>query len=350
MSDYKKAMERVEMPTDCEDRIRNMLTLGKKRDSYSAGRRVFRVAAAAAAAVLVLMGGALAVGGGWDDLVDIFRARNEGIYTETQIAQITELEEAVGLSAESNGITVTVDSVLTTENTADVLLMVQGGQLDLKEGGNYSFYNYKYDMESDVTRYFGLAPQNITCECVGVTTGDEGDTAYILFHYEQTVDPNKSLQSGEYVLTITLEDFYEYGESRGDERSIYEGEWIFELPLKEVSGEKVIVLENVELAGWHREDHAVEKEDVVCLVDEAVISVRSIILRYHREEPLEDVHFDVQAVMKDGTVVSTGAGGGHGVAGEYTIGMLWEQLIDLTELDHLLVGGEIVSLPGESAE
>lgn len=347
MSDYKKAMERVEMPTDCEDRIRNMLTLGKKRDSYSAGRRVFRVAAAAAAAVLVLMGGALAVGGGWDDLVDIFRARNEGIYTETQIAQITELEENIGLSAESNGITVTVDSVLTTENTADVLLIVQGSELDLKEDGNYSFYNFKYDMESDVSRYFGLDPRNVTCECVGVTEGEEGDIAYVLFHYEQTVDPNKTLQSGEYVLTLALEDFYEYGDSRGDEKMTYEGKWIFELPLKEVSDEKVVVLENVELAGWHREDHTVERENVVCLVDEVAISARSVIIRYSREDPLEDVHFDVQAVMKDGTVVSTDAGGGHGVAGEYTIGELWEQLVDLAELDHLLVGGEVVPIPGE---
>lgn len=345
MSDYKKAMERTEMPPACEERIRDMLMPDKKRESRPAGRNILRVAAAAAAAVLLLMGGALAVGGGWDDLVDIFRARNEGIYTDTQIARITELEENIGLTAESNGITVTVDSVLTTENTADVLLVVQGDRLDLKEGGNYSFYNFKYDMESDVTRYFGLAPRNVTCECVGVTTGDEGDTAYILFHYEQTVAPNKSLQSGEYVLTITLKDFYEYGESRGDERSIYEGEWIFELPLKEVSGEKVIVLENVELAGY-----TVEKEDMVCLVDEAVISTGSLILRYHREEPLENVYFDVQAVMKDGTVVSTADRGGHGVAGEYTIGMLWAQLIDLTELDYLLVGGEIVSLSGESAE
>lgn len=347
MNKYKRAMEQMEMPRTCEERIWDMLTVGKKREIIPIGRRIIRIGAAAAAAVLLLMGGALAVSGGWDDLVDLFRARNEGVYTDSQIAWITELEENVGLSAENNGITVTVDSVLTTENTVDVLLIVQGSKLDLKKDGNYSFYNFKYDMESDVSRYFGLAPQEITCECVDVTTEDEGDAAYILFHYEQTVETNKTLQSGEYVLTIMLEDFYEYGDNRGDEKIIYEGEWVFELPLKEVSDEKAILLENVELAGWHREDHRVEREDVVCLVDEVVISPRSFIIRYYREDLLDDVHFDVQAVMKDGTVVSTSGGGGHGVAGEYTMGALWEQLIDLTTLDHLLVGGEIVPIPGE---
>lgn len=347
MNQYKKTMAQTAMPEACEERIRDMLTLGRKRACRPAGWRVVRVAAAAAAAVLLLMGGALAVSGGWSDLVDLFRARNGGAYTESQIARITELEENIGLSAESNGITVTVDSVLTTENTADVLLVVRGEGLELREDGNYSFYSFKYDMESDVSRYFVLAPRNVACECVGVTVEDEEYAAYILFHYEQTVDPDQTLQSGEYVLTLTLEDFYEYGESRGDEKTIYEGEWIFELPLKEISGEKVIVLEDAELAGWHREEHTAGKEEVVCLVDEVVIGVKSIILRYHAEDPLYDVHFDIQAVMKDGTVVSTAGGGGHGVAGDYTMGMQWEQLIDLTELDHLLVGGEIVPLPDE---
>jgi len=293
--------------------------------------------------VLLLMGGTLAVNGGWSDLVDIFRARNGDVYTEKQITQIAELEENIGLSAESGGITVAVDSVLTTENTADVLLIVQGSELDLKEDGNYSFYNFKYDMESDVSQYFGLGSRSVSCECVGVTD----DTAYVLFHYEQTVDPNKTLQNGAYTLTLTLEDFYEYGSSRGEEKAVYEGTWIFEFPLKEVSDEKVVVLENVELAGWHRKDHTVERENVVCLVDEVVISARSVIIRYSREDPLGDVHFDVQAVMKDGTVVYTDAGGGHGVAGEYTIGELWEQLVDLAELDHLLVGGEVIPISGE---
>ena len=343
MNEYKKAMTQTEMPADCETRIRAMLVPGKKRESRSPGRKILRMTAAAAAAVLLLMGGTLAVSGGWNDLVDIFRARNGDIYTDAQIAQITELEEDMGLSAESGGITVTVDSVLTTENTADVLLAVQGVGLNLREEGNYSFYNFKYDMESDVSRYFGLYPQNVSCECVGVSD----DTAYVLFHYEQTTDPNKTLQSGECVLRLMLEDFYEYGESRGDERQVYEGEWSFELPLREISADKVIVLENVELAGWRREDHTAEKEDVLCLVEEAVISSRSIVFRYHREEPLDDVHFDVQAVMKDGTVVFADIGGGHGVAGDYTIGDLWETLIDLTELDYLLVGGQVVSLPDE---
>lgn len=343
MNEYKKAVARSEMPADCEARIRAMLSLGKKRENSPVGRKVLRMTAAAAAAVLLLMGGTLAVSGGWSDLVDIFRARNGDVYTETQIAQITELEEDVGLSAESNGITVTVDSVLTTENTADVLLVVQGEGLNLQEDGNYSFYNFKYDMKSDVSQYFGLGTRSVSCECVGVAA----DTAYVLFHYEQITDPNKTLQSGEYILTLMLEDFYEYGESRGDEKQRYEGEWVFVLPLKEISEEKIVVLESVELVGWHREDHMAEIEEVACMVDEVVIGARSVILRYHREEPLDTVHFDIQAIMKDGTVVSAEDCGGHGVSGDYTIGMQWAELINPEELDHLLVGGEVVPLPEE---
>ena len=344
MNDYKNAMQQAEMPADCEARIRGMLLLGKKRQNRSVGKRIVRMATAAAAAILLLMGGALAVSGGWSDLVDIFRERSGGVYTETQIAQLTELEEDVGLSAESGGITVTVDSVLTTENTADVLLVVQGPELELREGGNYSFYNFKYDMESDVSQYFGLGPQNTRCECVGVSD----DTAYVLFHYEQTVDPNQTLQSGDYVLTLTLEDFYEYGDSRGEEKMRYGGEWVFVLPLREISEEKVVVLRDVELVGWHREDYATAREERFCLVDEVVIGARSVILRYHREDPLDDVHFDIQAVMKDGTVVPADMGGGHGVLGDYTMGMQWTQIIDTEEVDHLLVGGEIVPLFAES--
>lgn len=344
MSDYKKTMDRVVMPQGCEERIREMLVLGKKRDLRPVGRRVVRVAAAASAAVLLLMGGTLAVSGGWDDLVDIFRARNEGKYTEKQISQLTELEE-VGLSQTSEGITVTVDSVLTTDSSVDVLLKVEAPDARLDSKGNFSFYNFKYDMESEVSRYFGDQTAAAACESVGAT----GEAVYVVFHYEQ-LSPSRSLRGGNYVLTLTLEDFYEFGDSRGDEKERYGGTWEFVLPLRELSVEDSIVLENVEIPGWFHEDRTAEKKEISYPVKAVIISAESIRLRYSMSE--EDfrrgtIHFDVQAVMKDGKIVDAKQGDGYGVDYNIMAGYFWDETIDLENLDHLLVGGEVVSVLAE---
>lgn len=346
MSKYKRAIEQVEMPRACEERIRAALALGKMRAVVSPGRRIVRIGAAAAAAVLLLMGGTLAVRGQFDSLWDWFRSGRGREYTETEVACLTELEEEVGLSQDSGGITVTVESVLTTDSTVDVLLRVEGEGLALKEDGNYGFYNFRYAAQSEESQYFSIFPCGVTVECVGVSVDGEADTAYLVFHYGQEESPSMSLRSGGYVLSLSLEDFYRYGESRGEEKEIYEGLWEFEIPLMEVSGENSILLEDLSLPGWQRIYYTDEWENVVCQVDEIVISANLVQISYEAVEG-GAVHFEIQAVLADGTVVDTDIMDGHGSCGHMTQGYRWEQIIDLAALDHLLIGGDAVPLPGE---
>ena len=345
MNEYKKAMTQTEMPADCETRIRAMLVPGKKRESRSPGRKILRMTAAAAAAVLLLMGGTLAVSGGWNDLVDIFRARNGDIYTDAQIAQITELEEDVGLSAESGGITVTVDSVLTGDDTVDVLLKVDAPDVKLDPDGNYGFYNFKYSVMQERTNHFGLLPAGVQFELLSIE--EETGQVYILFHYEHDATTSMNLRTGEYIMQITLEDFYQFGDSRGDKIAIYEGVWEFEFPLQELSRNNSVIIEDIEMAGIRRGEDG-ERECVIRMVDEVVISATSLIL--YLEEDADGRYltaFDIQGVLDNGTVIQAESRDGYNEGGNWVQGYRWEEILDLTELDHLLVGGQVVSLPGE---
>ena len=352
MNDYKRAMEQAEMSQSCEARIREMLTMGKKRETRPVGRRIVRLTAAAAAAVLLLMGGTLAVSGGWDDLVDIFSARNEGVYTETQIAQITELEEDVGLSAESGGITVTVDSVLTGDHSVDVLLRVSAPDIEWNEDWNYGFYNYRCRLrDNNGEDYVDFADASTEYYCQYLGLDDEGGEAMVLLHYEEAQGPYFIWRDGNHVLTLMLDRFYAYGDGRGDEKEIHQGDWEIAIPLTEISADNIIHMGETELLvktgefveGEYDTIPFVETELVV---EDIWITASTVCVEYAE---LDDQRghfahfFDFRVIMKDGSVMEEGGIGG----GWYHDGMVitahtWKESIDLTAIDRIEQNGLVI--------
>lgn len=352
MNEYKKAVARVEMPVECEARIRAMLTLGKKRENSPVGRKILRMTAAAAAAVLLLMGGTLAVSGGWSDLIDIFRARNGDVYTETQIAQITELEEDVGLSAESGGITVTVDSVLTGDHSADVLLRVSAPEIQWNEEWNYGFYNYRCRLrDSEGENYVDFADAGTEYYCQYLGFDDESGEALVLFHYEEDHGPYFIWRDGNHVLTLMLDRFYAYGDNRGDEKEIHQGDWEIAIPLTEISGNNIIHLGETELLVKTEEFRDGEYETVPFVETELVvediwITATTVCVEYAEADGQWGRFghfFDFRVVMKDGSVMEEGGIGG----GWYHDGMVitahtWKESIDLKAIDRIEQNGLVI--------
>ena len=356
MNDYKNAMQQAEMPADCEARIRGMLLLGKKRQNRSVGKRIVRMATAAAAAILLLMGGALAVSGGWSDLVDIFRERSGGVYTETQIAQLTELEEDVGLSAESGGITVTVDSVLTGDHSVDVLLRVSGAAIEWNEEWNYGFYNFRFRLNNSLKeenpQYYPegvFASDTYYSEYLGfdAVTGE----AMVLFHYEGSDSPYFLWRDGDHSLALELDRFYAYGDSRGDERAIYQGEWEIVIPLAEFSesniihlGETEVLVKTEELREGEYDTRPFVETELV--VEDIWITATTVCVEYAESDDSRGKFarfFDFRIIMKDGSIIEDGGIGG----GWYHDGMVitahtWKESIDLAAIDCIEQNGQII--------
>lgn len=352
MTEYKKTMTRAEMPAECEERIREMLACGEKRRHRPAGQKILRMAAAAAAAVLLLVGGTMAASGEWSDLVDLFRARNGDVYTETQIAQITELEENVGLSVESGGITVTVDSVLTGDHSVDVLLRVSAPDIRWNDEWNYGFYNFRSRLQDEKGEYlvdFADATTRYYCQYLGLD--DKSGEALMLFHYEEDRGVYDLWRDGAHALVLYLDRFYAYGDSRGDEKEIVGGQWELCIPLPEISEENIIHLGETKLLVKTEEFLEGEYETVPFVETELVvediwITATTVCVEYAESDDRRDhfTHFfDFRVVMKDGSVMEEGGvGGGLYHDGMVTTAHAWKENIDLTAIDYIEQNGQVI--------
>lgn len=356
MNEYEKAMMQAEMPEGCEERIRNMLASGQKHRGRSGGARVLRLTIAAAAAVLLLVGGTMAAGGEWSDLVDIFRARNGEDYTETQIAQLAELEENIGLSVESDGITVTVDSVLAGDHSVDVLLRVSAPEIQWNEEWNYGFYNFRFRLTNSLReenpQYYpeGVFASDIYySEYLGLDAS--AGEALVLFHYETSDSAYFQWRDGDHRLMLELDRFYAYGDSRGDEKEIHQGDWEIEIPLPEISGDNILHLGETALLVKTLEFQEGEYETVPFVETELVVediwfTATTICVEYAESEGQWSrfAHFfDFRVTMKDGTIIEeSGVGGGWYHDGTVITAHTWKESIDLTAIDCIEQNGQVI--------
>lgn len=68
-----------------------------------------------------------------------------------------------------------------------------------------------------------------------------------LFHYEKGEAAYFLWRDGEHSLTLELDRFYAYGDSRGNEKEMHQGDWVIAIPLTGISESNIIHLGETEL-------------------------------------------------------------------------------------------------------
>lgn len=296
---YKSAFSAIRVSDQTRQRILNRTAAGTRRP----GRRL---AAVLAAATLLLALSATALGlayradlAGW--FGQLWTARTGTGLSDSQARAISERTLALGISAEADGVILTAESLVPGSNSVKILLSAQIPGLDLSRYQKYGFEEVYAELspEPSVSGAAGVAGVSVS-----FYFADEAQQKiYLILEYDTTMGNDDELDSGRYSLLLSLHDLL--GKAGAEMQTLAAGEWAFEIPLEAASASKIITLEHAAVQAYLPETR---KMTQVQLSD---IQITATGIRFCYQTVNEGYFFNIRAVMKDGSLVSTANGSGY---------------------------------------
>ena len=221
----------------------------------------------------------------------------------SQVQVINELIADAGQYAEDNGITVTVESILVGATNVRVLLSVEIDGVTLSQDYQYRFNDF-FAVVSPTPLEEG-AGGDLGVSANFYMVDSAANKAYIVLNYSGSIGIGINLQSG-YTMDIMLSDVVMREKNSSANLETYKGNWNISISLDSSVMSEIIsidhapVIVNVATFGL--------KEQANIILSEISITASGISFSHDTKK---EYSFDIEAVMKDGTVVKTVDGGGY---------------------------------------
>ena len=367
---YRETFDGIHASQALRQEVLNMT----KREKAAVKRQVPRIGLIAAVIVLVLAGTALAAS--FTGLPEWFSrqwTKETGRTIEkNQMGVITGLTDEVGVSAESDGVTVTVDSVTRGEGVMWVLARLEGlpdeaelearlaGQeapaLDsslLPEGWEPSPLREFDFLECELTLTPELGDEFQGWSCLQQTRGENGTWSFLM-QYTASASLGTTPLDVEAV-TMKLGRLQWGGRIGVGTIPVAEGPWELDFTLPPIhaatrltTGPCRVTGTLTQPNGWDIWEDGPFPTEEVELQDIQVTSTGLLIIWADGEQAKRIMPFhDITLVMKDGTELENTSGGRHEEPlpdGRTVTQRLWEVPVDLSQAEALVIGGETLKL------